>query len=56
MKALTENIQLIRKSKGWSQAQTAEKLGIKHATYSKIERNDINLTVDRFEELCILFG
>jgi len=49
------NLKAIRKAKGLTQEELANKLGIKVAAYSKLERGLIQLTVDRLITIAQLF-
>lgn len=51
LKTILQNIELIRKSKGYSHEYMAMRLDISQAAYSKIERNTTKLNVERL--LCI---
>ena len=42
-----QNIEKIREDKGLSQEYMAMKLGISQSTYTKVERGEVNLYVDR---------
>jgi transcriptional regulator with XRE-family HTH domain len=42
--------------KGWSQEETAEKLGIVLSGYSKIEHGETDISYSRLEQLANLFG
>jgi transcriptional regulator with XRE-family HTH domain len=42
-----ENIRKIRVTKGFSQEYMAKTIGISQRNYSKIERNEINITCDK---------
>lgn len=46
-----ENILKLRKSKGLSQLDIAEKLGINQDTYSKLERGKIQITIERMYQI-----
>lgn len=46
-----ENIKTIRKKQGLNQEDVAKLLGIELATYGKIERGDIKLTVERLYDI-----
>lgn len=50
------NLRAIRKSFELSQQPLADELKVNVATYSKIERGEIQLTVDRLIILCNFFG
>ena len=47
MKDYIQNIKKIRESKGISQEYMAMELGISQSTYTKVERGEVNLYVDR---------
>ena len=53
---LIENLRILRKRKGWNQAEMAKQLDIKVSTYGKIERGIIKLNVDRLYALTELLG
>lgn len=47
-----KNIKSVRRQKGISQHQMADKLNITASTYQKIEQGLISLSVERFIEIC----
>jgi len=47
MKDYIQNIKKIREEKGISQEYMAMELGISQSTYTKVERGEVNLYVDR---------
>lgn|SRR5690554_2684360 len=47
MENYIQNIKKIREDKGLSQEYMAMKLGISQSTYTKVERGEVNLYVDR---------
>src|SRR5690606_18352355 len=47
MKDYIQNIKKIRETKGISQEYMAMELGISQSTYTKVERGEVNLYVDR---------
>ena len=55
MKAPIENIEQIRKAKGLSREEVAEKLNISLGNYGKIENGEVGLTIDRLYELAVIF-
>ncbi|HXD94785.1 MAG TPA: S24 family peptidase [Bacteroidia bacterium] len=55
MKALTKNIEEIRKKKSLSRETVANELSITLSTYAKIERGETGLTVDRLYQLATVF-
>ena len=48
---LAHKIRLKRKEKGYSQDYMADQLGITSSTYSKIERGETRLDVDRLKQI-----
>ena len=56
MKFQLENLKLIRKSKGLNQEYLAEHLGIDTSTYGKIERGEVQLTVERLFQWAEIIG
>lgn len=48
-------LRLLREAKNWNQEQVAEKLGVSQNAYSKIESGQTRLTVDRVNELAVIF-
>ena len=50
-----KNLRTIRKALGFSQKDVAEELDISIANYSKIERGEIQLTVERLLKISIFF-
>jgi transcriptional regulator with XRE-family HTH domain len=51
-----DNILKLRKSKGLSQLDVSEKLGINQDTYSKLERGKIQLTIERLHQISEILG
>lgn len=51
-----EIIALMRRVKGWTQAQMAEQLDMSINGYSKIERGETHLSDDKREKLAHIFG
>ena len=49
--ALGERVRAIRKARGWTIAELAERTGLAISTISKMERGTISLTYDRFMRL-----
>ena len=47
-----EKIRTIRQSRGYTQENVAEQLGIDTVNYGRIERGKAKLTVDRLFEIC----
>lgn len=45
-------IRKIREIKGYSQEYIASKMSIKQNSYSKLERGETNLSIDRLMEIC----
>lgn len=54
MKDCLEKIKALRMSKGYTQNYMAFELEIAQRTYSKIERNQIELTVRRLKEIAFI--
>ncbi|MCH5277401.1 MAG: helix-turn-helix transcriptional regulator [Desulfovibrionaceae bacterium] len=50
------NIALRRKKAGLTQAQVAEKISVEKETVSRLESGKISLTVDRLQQLALIFG
>lgn len=55
MSIIIDNIRAIRLFKGYTQDYMAQKLDIDVSTYGKIERGQIDLTVDRLELIAKIF-
>ncbi len=55
MKMVIENIKRIRKEKGYSHEYIAHELGISQVAYSKLEKKETKLTVERLYKLAELF-
>jgi transcriptional regulator with XRE-family HTH domain len=53
---LGQKIKQLRRFKGWSQEQTADKLKIGLLAYGKIERDVTDITISRLNQLSKLFG
>lgn len=51
MKQVVENIKKVRKDKGISHEYIAHQLNISQAAYSKLEKNDTKLTVERLYKI-----
>ncbi len=56
MEKIYENIKAIRKAKGISQADMADKLGMYPANYNRLENGLTQLTIERLEQLAGIFG
>ena len=57
MKPLYTNIKTLRESKGWTQAETAQKMGYKdRSMIAKIEAGKVDITVGKVEAFADLFG
>lgn len=56
MNKIYENIKAIRQAKGLTQTYLAEKVGIAINNYGKLERGEIQLTIERLEQLAGIFG
>ena len=54
MEKIVKRIADLRKAKGFSQVQMAEKLGFSQVSYSQIERGETKLTLSRVEEIAKL--
>lgn len=50
-----QNIKKIREDKGLSQEYMAMKLGISQSTYTKVERGEVNLYLDRLLKIIKIF-
>lgn len=48
---MIQNLKELRKEKGLTQKDVAEKLGISESTYSLIENDIVKISVNRAEEL-----
>lgn len=55
MNNLYEKISELRRKNGFTQAQLAEKIGIKQSNYAKIEKGDIQITIERLFEIAKVF-
>jgi transcriptional regulator with XRE-family HTH domain len=53
---LGQKIRQLRKQKGWSQEEFADKCGLGRAHMSLIERGQQNLTLATLESLCKVLG
>jgi len=51
-----EKIRTLRKSKGWSQEEMAEKLNLSINGYANIERGETDVQVSRLEKIAETFG
>uniref|UniRef100_UPI00404B090B helix-turn-helix domain-containing protein n=1 Tax=Gelidibacter sp. TaxID=2018083 RepID=UPI00404B090B len=51
MEAVIENIKRIRKQKGYSHEYVAHELDLSQVAYSKLEKNETKLTVERLYKL-----
>jgi len=49
-------LQSFRKAKGWTQAETALRLGVTQQTYSALERNAGKVSAERLLQLLNLLG
>ncbi len=45
------NVRKLRKLKGWSQEQLAERVGNTHRHIGQVERGEVNLTIDYLAEI-----
>ena len=50
-----ERLKIVRLFKGWSQEETAEKLGYTLNGYTKIERGETDVTVSKLENILQVF-
>ena len=48
---ISTKIRKVRELKGFSQEYLSQNLGISQAAYSKIEKNENNLTIDRIKKI-----
>lgn len=55
MKIILENIKRIRKLKGYTHEYVAHELNISQVAYSKLEKNDTKLTVERLYKIAGIF-
>ena len=53
---ILENIKRIRIIKAITQSQMAVRLNVSLATYGKMERGEISITLDRFEKISDIFN
>jgi len=51
LKKLGEKIALLRKEKGWSQEELAERLGTKHTQIGRVERGEANSTINMLRKI-----
>lgn len=56
MSGIIDNIRAIRLFKGFTQEYMADKLSIEPSTYGKTERGQIDLSVNRVEQIADIFG
>jgi len=56
MLEIGKKIKALRQKKGWSQLETAEKLGISVPAFSKIETDVTDVNVSRLAQISDLFG
>lgn len=56
MNNVYDRLKELRKAKDISQAELAEKLNLTPAGYGKLERGDVQLTIERAYELATIFG
>lgn len=54
--ALARNVRRLRKAKGWSQEDLAEKVGIEQTAVSLIENSRANPTIETLETLAQCFN
>lgn len=55
MEVFGENLRLVRQSRGFSQENVAEQLGMSASGYAKIERGESDIPLSRLEELAKVF-
>jgi transcriptional regulator with XRE-family HTH domain len=55
MEIFGENLRLVRQSRGFSQENVAEQLGMSASGYAKIERGETDIPLSRLEELAKVF-
>lgn len=53
---LGENLERIRKEKGYTRKQLADVIGVKETSYGKYERGEVLAPLDKIFELAIFFG
>ncbi len=53
---VNEKIRFLRESQNWSQEEMANKLNMSTNGYSKIERGETRLTIDKLEKISKTFG
>ena len=53
---IANRLKQIRAAKGFTQEQVAEKLGMAHVTYIKLENASHNLTTRNVRKICKVFG
>lgn len=53
---VSDKIRFMRKLKGWSQEQMAEKLEMSPNGYANIERGETDVQVSRLEQIAKIFG
>lgn len=51
----SEKIKSLRETKKWSQDYVASKMGMSTAGYGKIERGEVDITIDKAEQLLKVF-
>lgn len=56
MKQILESIKRLRKEKGYSHEYIAHELDISQVAYSKLEKNETKLTVERLYKLAEILG
>lgn len=56
LKKLGKRIEQIRKENGLTQKQLAEKLGTFHTQIGRIERGEVNVTINSLRHLAIKLG
>jgi transcriptional regulator with XRE-family HTH domain len=56
MKTIGEKIKFIRELNNFTQAHVADLLGISQSTYSKWEKNEVNLTLTQIQKIAEIYG
>jgi len=55
-KLLGQRIRQLRKARGWTQQEVAERAGLDYKYVGAIERGERNITLDNVEKIAIGFG
>ena len=53
---LCSRIRKLRVSRGMTQVETAERLGVSQAAYSRLEKGDVEISVGKLMDLCSIYG